>query len=108
MILKWEEGWHCLFKALDTLSKEDQDLGQTIFIRNMGHTVLEAIQRQLCHYAYHVGQIVYISKMVQKDWESLSIPKSGSKEYNARKFSEDKHKAHFTDEYLFDEGNSTD
>lgn len=74
MLAKWEEGWKCLFIALDNLT--DADLEKEVFIRNESHTVLDAIQRQLAHYAYHIGQIVYLGKMAQgDDWTSLSIPK---------------------------------
>ena len=72
-----------------------------IYIRNMGHTVVEAINRQLAHYPYHVGQIVFIGKMMcDNNWQSLSIPKGNSQAYNANKFSKPKHKEHFTDEFL--------
>lgn len=67
----------------------------------MGHTVVEAINRQLAHYAYHIGQIVYIGRMCKgENWQSLSIPKGGSASYNQQKFAQPKRKAHFTDEYL--------
>ncbi len=96
---KWEEGWACLFNALNSLT--DNDLERVIYIRNMGHTVLEAINRQLAHYPYHVGQIVFIGKMLCDDnWTSLSIPKGNSKTYNSEKFAKPKRKAHFTDEFL--------
>lgn len=76
----WEEGWSCLFKALDEL--EGQDLLKSIYIRGERHTVLEAIERQIAHYAYHIGQIVYIGKQLKDmNWESLSIPKGQSEEY---------------------------
>ena len=65
----------------------------------MGHSVTEAINRQLCHYAYHVGQIVYIGKMATSQWESLSIPKGDSKEYNEEKFSNPKRTNYFTDDF---------
>lgn len=95
----WDEGWTCLFAALHSLTEED--LTKTVYIRNMGHTVTEAINRQLAHYPYHVGQIVFISKMIcNKEWVALSIPKGSSKEYNAEKFAQPKHKEHFTDEFL--------
>ena len=62
---------------------------------------MEAINRQLAHYAYHVGQIVLIGKIQKgKGWKSLSIPKGQSTQYNATKFAKTKHQAHFTDEYL--------
>ena len=95
----WEEGWVCLFAAIDSL--EETDLNREIFIRNQGHTVLEAINRQLAHYPYHVGQIVFIGKLLSNDhWASLSIPKGNSTAYNADKFSQPKGRQHFTDEYL--------
>lgn len=99
LLSKWNEGWDCLFNALNPLTEDD--LSKEIFIRNQGHSVIEAINRQLAHYPYHIGQIVFIGKMVCNDnWASLSIPKGNSKEYNADKFSKPKHKQHFTDEYL--------
>ena len=95
----WNEGWSCLFKALESVNEEN--FGQEIFIRNMGHTILEAINRQLTHYAYHVGQIVYIGRMIKGDaWVSLSIPKGQSVQYNQSKFAEPKRTQHFTDEFL--------
>ena len=69
----WEDGWECLFTALDSLSPAL--LQNTIFIRGEAHTVLEAINRQLAHYPYHVGQIIFIAKMYNENFESLSIPK---------------------------------
>jgi len=76
-------------------------LDTTIYIRNQGHTITEAINRQLAHYAYHVGQIVLIGKMLKgNDWVSLSIPKGKSEEFNQKKFAKTKHKEHFTDEFL--------
>jgi hypothetical protein len=99
LIDKWNEGWDCFFKALNSLT--EVDLHKEIFIRNQGHTVMEAINRQLAHYPYHVGQIVFIGKMASNNgWTSLSIPKGNSKAYNADKFSQPKHKAHFTDDYI--------
>ena len=96
---KWNEGWKCLFDALDTV--DEGDLGKTIYIRNMGHSVVEAINRQLAHYAYHVGQIVYVGRMITDDrWQSLSIPKGKSQAYNNDKFSKPKHREHFTDEFV--------
>ena len=99
MISKWEEGWNCLFDTLNSLKEED--LYKIIYIRNQGHTVMEAINRQLAHYPYHVGQIVYLGKMLSKNaWQSLSIPKGNSQIYNSEKFSKPKVKTHFTDEIL--------
>ena len=99
LVKKWEAGWQVLFQAVNNLQNEQ--LADTIYIRNMGHTVTEAINRQLAHYAYHVGQIVYIARMsVGNDWQSLSIPKGQSKIYNQEKFAQPKRIQHFTDEFL--------
>ncbi|RED49601.1 DinB family protein [Seonamhaeicola aphaedonensis] len=93
----WEKGWQCLFNAITSLTTED--LEKIIYIRNQGHTVTEAINRQLAHYAYHVGQIVFLGKVLKgKDWQSLSITKGQSKTYNKEKFSKEKGKRHFTDD----------
>ncbi len=95
----WNEGWACLFNTLNSLKPED--LSKIIYIRNEGHTVLEAINRQLAHYPYHVGQMVFYAKILKKsEWTSLSIPKNKSNDYNADKFSKDKAKKHFTDDEL--------
>jgi len=99
LLKTWNEGWDCLFKALDELTPEH--LGQIIYIRNEGHTVMEAINRQLAHYPYHVGQIVFYAKMLkQGEWTSLSIPKNKSKDYNSDKFSKEKSIKNFTDDEL--------
>lgn len=99
LLEKWEEGWKCLFDNINPL--EEVQLAETIYIRNMGHTVTEAINRQLAHYAYHVGQIVFIGRMIAgENWKSLSIPKGASKTYNKEKFAQPKRIQHFTDEFL--------
>ena len=99
LLTKWEQGWDCFFSAINPLTSAD--LNRTIYIRNQGHTVLEAINRQLAHYPYHIGQIVMLGKMLAKDgWQSLSIPKGKSQAYNNEKFAQDKQNKHFTDEYL--------
>lgn len=93
----WERGWNCLFGALDGLTEED--LGRIVYIRNQGHTVAEAILRQLAHYSYHVGQMVMIGKMVcDADWQSLSIPRGGSQVFNSEKFAQEKRREHFLDD----------
>ena len=70
----WEDGWACLFNALEQLSPDQ--LLDTVYIRKEAHTVMQAINRQVAHYSYHIGQIVFIAKMLkQEDWNSLSIPK---------------------------------
>ncbi|MBF9221337.1 DUF1572 family protein [Hymenobacter ruricola] len=74
---------------------------RTVYIRNQGHSITEAINRQLAHYPYHVGQLVSIGKLVlDGQWQSLSIPQGNSQGYNAEKFAHPKRTAHFTDEYL--------
>jgi hypothetical protein len=74
LLEKWNLGWACLFKALDSITEDD--LRREVSIRKESLTVMDAIQRQLTHYAYHVGQIVYIGKMIcNENWTSLSIPK---------------------------------
>ncbi|RYY62247.1 MAG: DUF1572 domain-containing protein [Chitinophagaceae bacterium] len=95
---RWNEGWSVLLDTLRSLT--EADLQKTVYIRNQGHTVLEAINRQLAHYPYHVGQIVYIGKLRAQHWASLSIPRGGSRAFNADKFAHPKHDAHFTDEFL--------
>ncbi|MBZ4191017.1 DUF1572 family protein [Niabella beijingensis] len=77
----WEEGWKCLLGALESLRPED--LEKTVTIRTKPLTVIEAIHRQLAHYSYHVGQIVFIGKHIRKDqWQDLSIAKGQSAAYN--------------------------
>ncbi len=88
-----------MFDILEQLTANDLD--KIIYIRNQGHSVSEAINRQLAHYPYHVGQIVFIGKMVLDDkWSSLSVPKGNSKEFNADKFSRPKQREHFVDDFL--------
>lgn len=98
MLAQWNEGWSVFLAALNSLKEED--LNRIIYIRNEGHTVMEAINRQLAHYPYHVGQIVFIGKMAAENWSSLSIPKGASGSYNAGKFAKPKERAHFTDAFL--------
>jgi hypothetical protein len=81
---RWEAGWALLFAALEPLG--DEDLLETVTIRGEEHSMLEAIQRQLTHYAYHVGQIVYLAKhFAGNRWKSLSIPKGKSREFDVAK-----------------------
>lgn len=96
----WNAGWACALGAIEQLT--EADLTRTVYIRNQAHTVYDALLRQLGHYPYHVGQIVYIAKMVSTDgaWQSLSIPKNKSAAYNATKFDEPKNDGHFTDEFV--------
>ena len=97
MIASWEKGWDCLFNAVKPL--QDDDFSRIIYIRNQGHTVIEAINRQLAHYSYHVGQILFLGKMIKGEhWKSLSIPKGSSIKYNKDKLAKDKERKHFTDD----------
>ena len=77
LLAKWNEGWDCLFNALNALSHDDLD--KTIYVRKEPLNVLDAINRQLVHYSSHVGQIVFLGKMILNDrWVSLSIPRKKS------------------------------
>ena len=90
----WEKGWNVLFDTLEELSFHD--LEKISYIRNEGHTVIESINRQLCHYSYHVGQIVMIGKIIcGNKWNPLSIPKGESQSFNLKKFSKPKDRRHF-------------
>ncbi|WP_294961696.1 DUF1572 family protein [uncultured Flavobacterium sp.] len=95
----WNKGWICLENALESLQPEQ--LSDIIYIRNEGHTVIEAINRQLAHYPYHVGQIVFYAKQLKNsEWNSLSIPRNKSANYNAEKFAKEKEIKNFTDDEL--------
>ena len=96
MMEAWEKGWSCMFQTLENL--KPTDLATVIYIRNEGQPVLEAIQRQLAHYASHIGQIMYQAKIIKGDaFKSLSIPKGKSTEFNKDMFSQEKSHRHFTD-----------
>jgi len=78
----WEDGWACLFRTMESLQPED--LERTITIRSQPHTVLEAIQRQLAHYSYHVGQMVFLAKhFAGKEWSTLSVARGESQAFNS-------------------------
>jgi hypothetical protein len=80
---EWEDGWASLFKPIEALS--DADLGRTVTIRGEPHSVMQAINRQVAHYAHHVGQIVLLAKHLTHDrWKSLSVPRNRSAEFNRR------------------------
>lgn len=97
LLAKWNDGWACLFKALNSITEDN--FNTKIYIRNQEHAIPDAINRQLAHYAYHIGQIVYLGRMIKGDsWISLSIPKGESKTFNQKKFSKGKHGGHFTDD----------
>jgi len=94
---KWEEGWECLFQALRSINQGN--FQTEVFIRNQSHTIVDAVNRQMMHYAYHIGQIVYVGRMIKgEDWKSLSIPKGQSNAFNTEKFAKGKHTGHFTDD----------
>ncbi len=99
LLQKWNKGWDCLFQAIDPLQPED--MNRIVYIRNQGHTVAEAIHRQAGHYPYHIGQIVFIGKMLKgRDWSALSIPRGGSAAFNDKKFAQSKDRGHFSDDFL--------
>ncbi len=79
----WDAGWKLVFDALSPLT--DGDLEKTVTIRTEPHSVMQAINRQIAHYSYHVGQIVYLARhFAGSEWKSLTIPKKKSAEFNAR------------------------
>lgn len=79
----WEAGWSCVFSALEPLGTADVD--RKVTIRGEAHSVMQALNRQIAHYAYHVGQIVFLAKHLQHNqWRSLSIPRSQSAKFNQR------------------------
>jgi hypothetical protein len=83
LLREWEHGWATMFRALEQLT--DADMARTITIRGEAHSVMQAINRQLAHYPYHVGQIVLLAKHFASDrWESLSVPRNRSEEFNRR------------------------
>jgi Protein of unknown function (DUF1572) len=80
----WEEGWGRVFTAIDALKPED--VMGTVTIRGEPHTVLQAINRQIAHYAQHIGQIVFLAKHLRSsDWKTLSIPRGKSEEFKQHK-----------------------
>lgn len=99
VLVVWNKGWDCFLDTLNSLKPEQ--LSDIIYIRNEGHTAIEAINRQLAHYPYHVGQIVFYAKQLKNGaWDSLSIPRDKSGNYNAEKFAKEKEIKNFTDDEL--------
>lgn len=99
LLERWEAGWKCLFDGLE--SAQSVPLSTIVYIRNKGHTVTEAVNRQLAHYAYHIGQIAYLGRMFSGvEWKSLSVPKGESEAYNAKNFAKGKRREFFTKEFL--------
>src|ERR1041384_6030177 len=79
----WDQGWDCVFEAIEPLSNAEME--RKITIRGEPHSVMQAINRQIAHYAYHVGQIVLLAKHFKgSDWKSLSVPKNKSAEFNSK------------------------
>ena len=77
----WEAGWSCMFSALEPLTAED--MTRTVFIRGEAHSVMQAINRQVAHYAYHCGQIVFLAKHFQySQWKSSTVPRGKSASFN--------------------------
>jgi hypothetical protein len=83
LMAAWEDGWACVFAALEPLT--DSDLGRTVTIRGEPHSVMQAINRQVAHYAHHAGQIVMLAKhFAHGHWQSLSVPRNRSAEFNRK------------------------
>src|SRR5580698_1719180 len=83
LMKQWEAGWACLFGALDPLT--DADLGRTVTIRGEAHSVMQAVNRQLAHYAMHTGQIVFLAKhLAHERWKALTVPRNKSADFNRR------------------------
>lgn len=82
LLALWEKGWTCFFSALEPLKKKD--LKKIVTIRKEELTVIDAINRQLAHYPYHIGQVIFIAKIIKsKAWKNLSIPRGASQAYNS-------------------------
>ncbi len=83
LLAMWESGWSCVFSALQPLA--DADLSRTVTIRGEPHSVMQAINRQVAHYAHHTGQIVLLAKhFAHGHWQTLSVPRRGSAEFNRK------------------------
>ncbi|HBY62519.1 MAG TPA: hypothetical protein DEH78_22075 [Solibacterales bacterium] len=82
LMAQWRAGWECLYAALASLT--DAGLTRTVTIRGEAHSVMQAINRQVAHYSYHTGQIVFLARHFAPSWTSLSVPRKGSAEFNRR------------------------
>jgi len=81
LLAYWERGWKCVFDAIEPLKSDDFE--RKVLIRGQEHTIVQAINRQLMHYSYHIGQIVFLAKHFRSsEWRSLSIPRNRSAEFN--------------------------
>lgn len=99
MLDYWEKGCACLFAAIDSVNSSN--INQPIYIRQQKHSIIEALNRQMMHYAYHIGQIVYIGlQMKGKEWKSLSIPRGDSHKFNELKSSRGFHEGHYTEDWI--------
>ena len=95
----WNKGWDCMIGALKEIDASNFD--QTIYIRNIAHSITEAVVRQIAHIASHIGQIIYVGKMIKgTDWESLSIPRGQSEAFNQKSFDKGKRSEHYTQETI--------
>ena len=93
---KWETGWTCLFDTFQIIN--DKNFQTEIFIRNKSHSIPDAVNRKMMHYTYHIGQEVYLGRMIKAEkWKNLSEEKGGSAAYNHKKNSQGKHRGHFID-----------
>jgi hypothetical protein len=92
LMRRWEQGWACVFATLDSLKPDD--LMRTVYIRQEPHTVLQALNRALAHYAFHIGQIVFLAKHLRShEWKTLSVPRGKSEEFNRMAVEERRRKA---------------
>jgi hypothetical protein len=83
MMQLWESGWNCVFAALAPLSSED--MSRTVYIRGEAHSVMQAVHRQIAHYSYHCGQIVFLAKHFQyRQWKSPTVPRGQSENFNKK------------------------
>jgi hypothetical protein len=79
----WSDGWNAVFTAFESLT--EADMGRVVTIRGEAHSVVQAINRQIAHYAYHCGQIVFLAKHLQhRNWKSLSVPRGQSAQFNSK------------------------
>ena len=90
LMRRWEAGFATVYETLQSLAP--QDIMRTVYIRSEPHTVLQALNRSLTHVSHHIGQILFLAKMIRgTSWQCLSIPKGKSAEFNARKVDDRKH-----------------
>lgn len=99
LLESWDKAWLLLFNTLNNITPEDYN--KLIYIRNQGHPYQKLLTVNCVIYAYHIGQIVYVARMIKgSEWQSFSVPKNTSESYNKEKFSKPKEKGHFTDDLL--------